>query len=158
MKKVALMAALLVCVAALAQKKSDPWAGTWKFDASKSKAPNPAMTPKDETVVLEPQAPGSNVIKWSAKGTEADGSAFTESFDGKSDGKPYPFIRNGKEEGKASYQKTGSHQYKSTGTFNDGTTSTGTITLSNDGKTITVNQHIKSTQGEADVTEVFNRS
>lgn len=158
MKKVALLAALLICVAALAQKKSDPWAGTWKLDVSKSKFPSAAMTPKDETVITEPQSPGSNVLKWSAKGTESDGSAFTESFDGKTDGKPYPVTRNGQEAGKATYQKVGSHQYKSTGTFPDGTTSAGTITLSQDGKTITINEHIKSAQGEADVMEVFNRS
>ena len=158
MKKVALFAALLVCVAALAQKKSDPWAGTWKLDVSKSKPANPAMAPKEETVTVQPQAPGSNVLKWSAKGTDANGSAFTESFDGKTDGNPYPFTRNGQEIGKISYQNVDSHQYTSTGTFADGTTSAGTATLSKDGKTITINEHIKSKQGEADAMEVFNKS
>lgn len=163
MKKLTLLTAILVCVLALAKDKDkaakpDPWAGTWKLDISKSTFPNPAMAPKDETVTTEAQAPGSNVIKWSAKGTGPDGQAFTESYDGKSDGQPYALLRNGQEVAKVAYHRDNDHQYSSNATGADGTTSTGTITLDKSGKIITIKEHVKSPQGEFDQTVVFTKT
>ena len=161
MRKLTLLTVTLICVLAFAQDKPakpDPWAGTWKLDVSKSTLPNPAMAPKDETVTTEAQAPGSNIIKWSATGTGPDGKPFTESYDGKSDGQPYPLLRNGQESLKVAYHRDNDYQYSSNATAPDGTTSTGIITLDKSGKTITIKEHVKSPQGEFDETVVFTKA
>jgi hypothetical protein len=50
------------------------------------------------------------------------------------------------------------HRFKAEGHGTDGSTSTGTITLSSDGKTITVEQHNKTAQGaEQNNTAVYMR-
>lgn len=167
MKKLMFLAVVLIGAAAVAQNfafaqykdkgpaKSDPWAGSWKFDAAKSKLHGPA--PKEETVTSQPNGPDGNTIKYAISGTSADGKPISESYDGKSDGQPYPFIANGQEVAKISYHKDSDHQYSSKGTGADGSTSAGTVTLSKDGKTITIQEHVKAAQGEFDQTIVYNK-
>jgi len=157
MKKVSLFAFALIGVftVAFGQGSSDPWAGTWKFDAAKSKLHGPA--PKEETVTSQAAGAGGQTVKYSIQGTAADGSAMTESYDGKADGQAYPFIANGKEVAKISYHRDSDHQYTSHGTGADGTTTTGTVTLSKDGKTITIQEHAKGPQGEFDEMVVYNK-
>src|SRR5262249_25843879 len=86
MKKLTLLALVLTGALAFAQA-ADPWAGTWKFDAAKSKLHGPA--PKEETVTSQGTGPGRDIVKYSIRGTAADGTPIDESFDGKSDGQPY---------------------------------------------------------------------
>src|SRR5512136_1296068 len=96
-KRVVLVALLLGCAMAFAQAKkaaaADPWVGTWKLDTSKSKFHNPG--PKEETLTVD--AASQDAVKYSMKGTAADGSPYTEAYDGKPDGKEYPLTRNGQE-------------------------------------------------------------
>lgn len=167
MKKLMFLAVVLIGVLAFAQNfafaqyqdkgpaKPDPWAGSWKLDVAKSKLHGPA--PKEETVTSQPTGPDGNTVKYSISGTSADGKPISESYDGKADGKPYPFIANGQEVAKTSYHKDSDHQYSSQGTGADGSTSAGTVTLSKDGKTITIQEHIKGAQGEWDQTIVYNK-
>lgn len=155
MKKLSLFAVALIGALTFAQGNADPWAGTWKFDAAKSKLHGPA--PKEETVTSQGSGPGGQTIKYSIHGTAADGSAITESYDGKADGQAYPFIANGQEVAKISYHRDSDHQYTSRGTGADGSISTGTVTLSKDGKTITIQEHVKGQQGEFDETIVYNK-
>ena len=154
MKKLTLLALVLTGAFAFSQG-TDPWAGTWKFDAAKSKLHGPA--PKEETVTSQGTGPGRDIVKYSVRGTAADGTAIDESFDGKSDGQAYPFMAGGKEVAKITYHRDSANQYSSHGTSSDGTTTTGTVTLSKDGKSITVQEHVKGPQGEFDETVVYNK-
>src|SRR5260370_15185923 len=130
MKKVSLFAFALIGVftVAFGHGSSDPWAGTWKFDAAKSKLHGPA--PKEETVTSQAAGAGGQTVKYSIQGTAADGSAMTESYDGKADGQAYPFIAHGKEVAKISYHRDSDHQYTSHATGPHRTTTTVTVTLS----------------------------
>jgi hypothetical protein len=141
---------------ALAQKKpatADPWEGTWKMDLAKTKLHGPA--PKEETITSSGSAGG--VVKYSISGTAADGKPIDESYDGKSDGKPYPFLAGGQKVADISYHRDSDHQYSSQGTAADGSTTAAKVTLSKDGKTLTVQEHVKSSQGEFDQTIVYNK-
>src|SRR5260370_39154350 len=85
MKKFMLFAVVVACAVAFVQTcaiaqstkaKADPWAGTWKFDAAKSKLHGPA--PKEETVTSQPTGPDGNAVKYSISGTSADGKPRSE--------------------------------------------------------------------------------
>jgi hypothetical protein len=160
MKKLTLLALILIGAGAwaFAQKTDqapnpDPWAGTWKLDVAKSKMQGPA--PKEETVTSSGAT--GDVVKYSISGTAADGKPIHESYDGKADGQPYPFIANGQEVAKISYHRDSDHQFSTHGTAADGSTTAGTVTLSKNGKTMTIQEHVKSTQGEFDQTIVYNK-
>ena len=161
MKNLAFFASILLGAMALsqsqadAQPKPDPWAGSWKFDAAKSQLHAPA--PKEETVTSEPSGPDGKTVKYSVHGVAADGSPINESYDGKADSQPYPFIANGQEVAKISYHRDSAHQYSSKGAGADGSTSAGTVTLSQDGNTITVKEHVKSKTGEFDQTVIYHK-
>jgi hypothetical protein len=160
MKKLALLAVILAGAWTFAQTadkatKPDPWAGTWKLDVAKSKLHGPA--PKEETVKSEGTGATGSDVKYSISGTSADGRPINESYEGKADGQPYPFIANGQEVAKISYHRDSDHQFTSHGASADGSTSTGTVTLSKDGKTITIQEHVKGTQGEFDQTIVYEK-
>ena len=161
MKKLTLLAVLMIGVLAFAQKKadqqpkSDPWAGTWKMDVAKSKLHGPA--PKEEIVTSEGTGPNGDIVKFNITAVRSDGTTVHESFDGKADGQPYPFIANGQEVAKNSYRRVSPHQYSGQGTGADGSTSSETITLSKDGKTITIQSHSKGQEGEYDETVIYNK-
>src|SRR2546423_12191582 len=73
----------------VAQDKGNQWLGTWKLDTAKSKL---QQSPKEET--LQVDAAAKDNIKWSLNGTAADGSNYSENFEGKADGKPYAINRD----------------------------------------------------------------
>ena len=157
-KRLALVVLLLGCSLAIAQGKkaaaaADPWAGTWKLDTSKSKFHSPG--PKEETLTVD--AANADAVKYSMKGTAADGSPYTEAYDGKPDGKEYPLTRNGQEMAKISYHRNSDHNSTGKGSVADGSTMTEDVTLSKDGKTITVKQHYSSKAGSYDDVIVFTR-
>src|ERR1700674_2671881 len=155
MRKLSLLVVTLCCAVALglAQKPAavDPWAGSWKLDASKSKLHGPA--PQE---ILKIEAAGNIAVKYTITGTAADGSQYNEIYDGKSDGKPYPLMVNGQEAGKISYHRLSERRSRGQASMADGTTIDESITLSTDGKTITARFHNKNKQGEYDETRVFN--
>jgi len=157
MKKIALVAFLVICALGFAasQMQAQPangWAGVWKLDSSKSRLHNTA--PRDVTLHIEVMD-GQNV-KFTANGAGPDGKPFTESFAGKPDGNQYPLIVNGAEAGKVSYRQESANKFSALGTLPDGSI-TESLTLSPDGRTITVHVQLRSTQGDYDETEVFIR-
>lgn len=157
MKSLALVVLLLGSSLALAQAKkaaaADPWVGKWRLDASKSKFHNPG--PKEETLTVE--SASKDAVKYSMRGTAPDGSAYTEAYQGKADGKEYPLTRNGKEVAKLSYHRNTDHNSTGKATVVDGSTFTESATVSNDGKTLTVKQHHVAKDGEYDDVIVFHR-
>jgi hypothetical protein len=158
--KSTLVAMLLMGALAFAQTKdkaakADHWAGTWKFDAAKSKLHDPA--PKEETLVSEATGADGNIVKYNISGTAANGTSFNEAYDGKADGQPYPFVLNGQEVAKIRYHRDSDDRYSSQAAGADGSTTASTVTLAKDGKSFTVQEHVKSSQGEFDQTIVYNK-
>lgn len=155
MKKIALLILTLGCFMALSaqgtQSTTDPWVGTWRLDASQSQFQTPA--PKDETVQIESVNQGP--FRYTISGSDAQGKPLLESFDGKSDGQSYPISVNGYEGGHMSLTRVSDREYTGQGTLADGTPVTERITLSSDGRTITVQSQGKSNQGSFTNTVVF---
>ena len=98
---VSVLATILLCAAVcIAQEpKSNGWLGTWKLDSGKSKL---QQAPQQES--LQVDAATKDNIKWSLNGTAADGSTYSESFEGKADGKSYPIMRDNKEFAQVTYR------------------------------------------------------
>lgn len=148
MKRVIGLLLLLGCTVAYCQpeKKTsgDPWQGTFKLDTAKSKFAGNA--PKDETVTVDSATKSS--VKYMIKGTDAQGNAYTVSFDGKV-GSESPQVMNGNTVAQVTYQMPSTREFTSQSKGSDGTSSTGKVTLSKDGKTITVQEKIKDASGTA---------
>jgi hypothetical protein len=150
---------LLSCTVALSQRKktgtasSDPWPGTYKLDAAQSKIGGPA--PQQETVTVTSATKDS--IKYTLSGKDAQGESYTMNFDGKV-GTAAPEMAEGKEIAQITFQMPSSHQLTSQARGTNGSTITGTVTLSPDNKTITVREHSKDRKGaEHDHTMVYVR-
>lgn len=156
MKKIVLLILALVgCFLAVSaqepQSVADPWVGTWTLNASQSQFQTPA--PQSQTVQIESVNQGP--IRYTISGTDAQGKPVLESFDGKSDGQPYPISVNGYEGGRMSLTRVSDREYTGQGTLADGSPVTQKITLSPDGKTITVQSQGKSNQGAFNNTVVY---
>jgi hypothetical protein len=157
MKSFVLLFLLLSCAAAFSQKKAtavkDPWAGAYNLDLSKSKFTGTA--PREETITVASATKAS--IKYTISGKNLEGNAYTISYDGKV-GIESPELLEGKPIAQITYQMPSPREFTSQGHAGDGSTSTGTITLSKDGKTITVHQHDKDVQGvQHDQTFIYVR-
>ena len=148
---------LLSCAAAFSQAKTkvakDPWAGTYKLDLSKSKFSGPA--PREE--VINVASARRNSVKYTIAGKDVNGDSYTVNYEGKV-GAASPEMMEGKTIAQITYQMPSSHKFTAEGHGTDGSTSTGSIILSSDGKTITVDQHNKNAQGvEQDNSLVYVR-
>jgi hypothetical protein len=151
---------LLTCAVAFSQTKKrtgndskDPWVGTYKLDVAQSKISG--QPPAQETVVVTSASKDS--VKYTIQGKDAQGNSYTMNYEGKV-GTAAPQMAEGKEIAQITYQMPSSHQFTSQGRGTDGSSSTGTITLAKDNKTITVQEHNKDAQGaERDQTMVYVR-
>ena len=158
MKRFMVLFLLLSCTVAFSQKKKaganppNPWIGNYKLDVAQSKMAG--QPPQEETVVVS--AAGKDALKYTIQGKDQQGS-YTMNYEGKP-GTAAPQMAEGKEIAQITYQMPSSHQFTSQGHGTDGSTSTGTITLSQDKKTITVHEHSKDPKGaERDQTMVYVR-
>lgn len=157
MKKLALFALITLCIAGFTAKQAQAqpakaWTGSWKLDSGKSKLHNAAP----QAVTLRIEAMDTQTVKFTANGTGPEGKPFSESFDGKPDGNQHPLIVNGAEAGKVSYRRESDSKFSAHGTLPEGTV-TESLTLSPDGKTLTVQVQVRSSQGDYDETEVFTK-
>jgi hypothetical protein len=148
---------LLSCTVVFVQRKKqagkDPWVGNYKLDVAQSKVAGQA--PKEETVAVS--AANKDSIKYTISGKDPQGESYTMNYDGKP-GTASPQMEEGKEIAQITYQMPSSHQFTSQGHGTDGSSSTGTVTLSPDNKTITVREHSKDPKGaEHDQTMVYVR-
>ena len=157
MKRFMVLFLLLSCTVAFAQKKKqaakDPWIGNYKLDVAQSKISG--QPPQQETVALS--AVSKDSIKYTISGKDAQGEPYTMNFDGKV-GTAAPEMAQGKEIAQITFQMPSSHQLTQQARGTNGSTITGTVTLSPDNKTITVREHIKDSKGaEHDETSVYVR-
>src|SRR5258707_8687997 len=157
---------LLTSTVAFSQKKkqagtdpTDPknpmnhWVGTYKLDVAQSKMSGQA--PQEETVAVSSASKDS--VKYTIQGKDAQGNSYTMNYEGKV-GTAAPQMAEGKEIAQITYQMPSPNQFTSQGRGSDGSTSTGTITLAKDNKTITVREHSKDPKGtEHDQTMVYVR-
>ena len=166
MKRLLVLILLLSCTIAFGQKKKQAnanpasstnpaniWVGTYKLDVAQSKMSG--QPPQQETVAVSAASKAS--IKYTIQGKDAQGNSYTMNFEGKP-GTGSPQMAEGKKIADITYQMPSSHQFTSQGHGSDGSSSTGTITLSQDNKTITVREHSKDPKGaEQDQTMVYVR-
>lgn len=160
MKRFLVLFLLLSCTVALSQKKkstgadpNNPWVGTYKLDPAQSKIAG--QPPQEETVAVS--AASKDSVKYTIQGKDAKGDSYTMNYEGKV-GTAAPQMAEGKEIAQITYQMPSSHQFTSQGRGSDGSSSTGTVTLAKDNKTITVQEHYKDAQGaEHDQTMVYVR-
>lgn len=162
MKRFLVLFLLLSCAVAFSQKKKqnagptnpkDPWVGTFKLDPAQSKIAG--QPPQEETVAVS--AANKDSVKYTIQGKDAQGDSYTMNYEGKP-GTAAPQMAEGKEIAQITYQMPSSHQFTSQGHGTDGSSSTGTVTLAKDNKTITVKEHNKDAQGaEHDQTMVYVR-
>jgi len=144
---------LLSCAVAFGQKKTgaNPWTGTYKLDVAQSRISG--QPPAEETVAMSSATKES--VKYTISGKDPQGDSYTMNYAGKP-GTAAPQMAEGREIAQITYQMPSSHQFTSQGLGTDGSTSTGTVTLSNDNKTITVREHTKDAKGaERDQTMVY---
>jgi hypothetical protein len=152
---------LLSCTVAFSQKKKpagagtnpNPWIGNFKLDIAQSKIAG--QRPQEETVAVS--AASKTSVKYTIQGKDAQGNSYTMNYAGNL-GVAAPQMAEGKKIADITYQMPSSHQFTSQGHGTDGSTSTGTITLAKDNKTITVQEHSKDPKGaEHDSTMVYVR-
>jgi hypothetical protein len=156
-KRLLVLFLLLGCTVAFSQKKkqtgADPWIGNFKLDISQSKIAG--QPPREEIVAVS--AANKDSIKYTISGKDAQGESYTMNFDGKV-GVASPQMAEGKKIADITYQMPSSHQFTSQGRGTDGSSSTGTVTLGKDNKTITVQEHSKDAKGaEQDQMMVYVR-
>lgn len=153
MKHILVLLLLLSGTFAFSQA-ADPWAGNFKLDTAKSKFTG-TPAPKEETVAVDSASKDS--VKYTIKGTDHDGKPYTVSYDGKV-GTASPETVDGKEIAQITYQMPSAHEFTAQSKGSDGSSGTSTITLSKDGKTITVREHSKDAKGAAhQQTMVYDR-
>jgi hypothetical protein len=163
MKRFLVLFLLLSSTVAFSQKKKptgtdptdpkSPWVGTYKLDPAQSKIGG--QPPQEETVAVS--AANKDSVKYTIQGKDAQGNSYTMNYEGKV-GAASPQMAEGKEIAQITYQMPSSHQFTSQGRGSDGSSSTGTVTLAKDNKTITVQEHNKDAQGaEHDQTMVYVR-
>ena len=146
MKRFLVIFLLLSCAIAFSQTKSgaDPWPGTFRLDTTKSKFSGQA--PKEETVTVE--SANKSSVKYTIKGKDAQNNDYALTYDGKV-GTASPQTADGKEVAQITYKMPSSHEFTSQGKGSDGSSSSGTVTLSKDNKTITVHESSKDAKGAA---------
>ena len=135
MKARAILASLLAFVAglAIAYAADSPHMGTWKLNEAKSKF-NPGAT-KNHTVVYSQQGDSVKVV---VDGTDKDGKAVHNEWVGKFDGKDYPVKGSDLQGDVRSYSVADDHTLNMTVKSKGKVLGTGTIKVSADGKSRTV--------------------
>jgi hypothetical protein len=115
------------------EAKTQPWAGVWTLDAARSRLDK---APQQETMQIE--SADESALKYSIRGISDQGSQYTETYDGKADGNPYPVMVNGKELGKIAFSWQSERVLTAQGKGLGGSSLTEVATLSDDGKIITI--------------------
>ena len=149
MKRLLCYCALLIfaAIAAMPALAADsPALGTWKLNVAKSKyVGSPA--PKELTRVLEADGDG---VKYTFTGTTSDGKAISYGFTTKLDGSDSAITGsapNGMDT--ASLKKVSANRWTVKQKKGGKVLSTGSVTISKDGKTTTVSIKGKTSEGKA---------
>ena len=141
------------CVlSAIACYASDPNVGTWKLNEAKSKIP--AGAPKNNTVTYTLEG---DQYKCVVDGVDGKGQPAHNEWTGKFDGKDYALTGDPSADTR-SIQKTGENKYKLANKKAGKVVISGTIELSADGKTRTLNIHATGADGKkVSSTQVYDK-
>ncbi len=152
MRKRSIAMTIGMCFAALTLCFASPQMGTWKLNEAKSKFG--AGAARNHTVTYE--AAGDNV-KVTVDGVDAQGKASHNEWTGKFDGKDYPLVGDPAADTR-SYKKVSDHKLELTNKKAGKVTATGTIVVSEDGKTRTVTVSATDAEGKkAHYTAVYDK-
>ena len=132
----------LVCGAQMAAA-GENWVGSWKLNAAKSKLSPVGI--KVETLKFESTPAG---IKLTSEGTDAQGKPTHAGYTSKFDGKPVAWTGNPLAD-TASPKKIDDNNYENVWTMAGKGTVTAKVSVSADGKTLTVTQTGKDASGAA---------
>jgi hypothetical protein len=148
--RLVLLPVLLFAVAAGAQNKplTVRFGGTWKLNLAKSSLHAPA--PQQESVLIEPSLTDTTASKYTITGTDGEGKPINMMWQGKVDDQYGPVMSNGAQTGKVAWRYSGANRLSFRETLNDGTSSTGYVMLSSDGKSYELRQHVSTKQGNYD--------
>jgi hypothetical protein len=131
---------------------ADPFVGTWKLNAAKSKLAGPP--PKSETVTITAQA---NSFKWVIETVDKEGKTTNAVWSGTYDGKAHLYTGNPDSDSIAS-KKTDANTLDITFMKAGKDVGTGQSIVSKDGKTLTLISKLKNAQGqEATTTGVYDK-
>jgi hypothetical protein len=148
----ALACGLTLAVGSLAFA-AENWVGTWKLNAAKSKySPGPA--PKSQTLKFERSQGG---IKLTSDAIDAQGKALHGEYVSKFDGQDVPWTGN-PDADTAGAKRIDDNSYENVWKKAGKVTMTARITVSADGKTLTVTQTGKDSQGRSvNTTAVYDK-
>jgi hypothetical protein len=142
MKVKTLALSLALCFAGAVSLAQSPQMGTWKMNEAKSKIPAGYM--KNTTVVYTMD--GDN-IKVTTDGIDGTGKPFQTSWTGKFDGKDYPLTGDPASDSRM-YTKIDDRTLTLTNKKDGKAVTTGTITVSADGKTRTLKTNGTNSAGK----------
>src|SRR5262249_870826 len=138
-----ILLALATCVATATAILAADQSGTWKLNTSKSKIS--AGAAKNDTVAITAMGDDMKVV---VDGTDASGKPAHNEGVGKCDGKDYPVTGDPSVDVR-SYKVTDDHTWAVAQKKNGKVTTSGTVTISADGKTRTVDTKGTDAQGKA---------
>ena len=130
---------------------SDPNVGTWKLNEAKSKIP--AGAPKNTSVVYSMEG---DKYKCVVDGVDKDGKALHNEWVGAFDGKDYALTGDSTADTRA-IKMVGPNKYTLSNKKDGKETTSGTITLSADGKTRTVKSQSMAGGKKMSVTFVYDK-
>ena len=156
MQKNVLVRSVLVgaamCAVGSAAFAGENWVGTWKLNAAKSKLG--AVAVRAQTLTFEATPAG---IKLTSDGTDAQGKAMKGGYTSKFDGKDVPWAGNPMAD-TASPKKVDDNTYENVWKMGGKATVSATVSVSKDGKTLTVTQTGKDPSGaEVSSVAVYDR-
>jgi hypothetical protein len=138
MTRKVLVRSMLACAALLlagqAVHAAEHWVGTWKLDPAKSKAASGGI--RAQTLKFEATPEG---IKLTSNGTDADGKPMHGTYTSKFDGKDVPWTGNPLAD-TASPKRIDDDSYENTWKKGGKVTVTAKVSVSKDGKSMTVTQ------------------
>ena len=141
------VAFLAVCLFATSSlsgfAQTDPFIGTWKLNLAKSKF-SPGPSPKSQTITYEAVGQG---VKFTAKGTNAEGKPIDSQLTGNYDGKYYPITGN-PDVDTVALKRIDANTVEITRKKAGKVVSTGTRVASKDGKTLTLTENGVNAKGE----------
>ena len=148
-----LMVAAITLASASAASADDKWIGKWKLNVEKSKF-SPAPGPQSQTVTFEA---AGKAIKLTSDSVSADGKAMHTEYTSSFDGKDVPWTGN-PDADMASPKRIDAASYENVWKKGGKATITSKVTVSADGKTLTIVQSGQNAEGKAAAsTLVFDR-
>jgi len=133
---------------------ADPFIGTWKMNLAKSKADDPTLLPKNETIKIVSQ---ENGFKATFDGVDSQGKTYRTEWSAKYDGKDYP-VTGDPDSDMTSMKKVDTNTiavvFKKAGKE----VSNWQVTVSKDGKAQTATGKVKDAKGlERSVTAAYDK-